>query len=615
MFGLRNSKLENVDQFKKTLFALEKEYVNSSMIPTHMIVSAVSSFKEFYRDLELRESRCFWDEYTSSLTNILLKWAHSNSDLSTTELQYLLKNKCILTSMYMAGFDTRQRILLENYDPANNFVKNLTKILLLISINNLNSRLFISYQNTNDNVAFQLAVSWLSERCITARPGKIYHQKLIDNFHRYRDIKVDPEFFNWVAKAYMYTTYSNSVGKDSIKQVFHELIRKGIYQISDINSLSFNCQKIRKRPRLVIIHEYFSDTHVMMRIYQAIFKLLETEFEVYNLSWSDEPSSKAEKRLAKVVRTEPNLTSIIGKLKKISPDIIFYPSIGMHALVIALSSLRIAPIQLQGFGHPSSSHSPVIDGSIHGTSEFNRSGKERYFTYEGYKCGIHLPFTLKKIHIPYRKYDKLISPKKINIGINAKVMKLCPDFVGFLKTIDWGKDVSLNFFPAETGTEYLICQKLLKSQFPNAIVHQMEDYEIFMHQLSEQDLAICPFPFGNTNGILDSMFLGLPTFALKGVEVCSSSEFQLLNTIGASFCTFNSKTEMASAIEKFVHNEIYRTRVTTDFTRLSQDFIKSNDTKKAQRYEAGNFIKWIKQHVFDHKLQSDALNKKLIKIN
>lgn len=600
MIGLLNSKLEKINQFKKTLFALEKEYVNNSVIPTHMIVSAVSAFKEFYRNLELKGSRSFWDEYTSSLTNILLKWAHSNSDVSESELKYLLENKCILTSMYMAGFDTRQRLLKEYYDPANNFAQNLTKTLLLISLNNLNSKLFVSYQNATDNVAFHLAVSWLSERCITTKSGKIYHQKLIDSFHRFRGVKVDPEFFNWVAKAYMYTTYSNSVGKDSIKQIFHELIRRELYQSAEKNALSFSHEKVTKRPRLVIVHEFFSDEHVMMRIYEETFKSLEAEFDVYNLSFSDEPCSKVEKRLAKVIKAEPNLTNIIGKLKQISPDIIFYPSIGMHAIVIALSSLRIAPIQLQGFGHPSSSHSPVIDGSIHGSSEFNRSGKEKYFTYEGYKCGIHLPFTLKKIPISSKNGCELMELQKINIGINAKVMKLCPDFIEFLKSIDWGKNAVLNFFPAETGTEYLICQKLLNAQFPNAIIHQMENYENFMKQLSEQNLAICPFPFGNTNGILDSMFLGLPTFALKGFEVCSSSEFQLLNTIGASFCTFNTKTEMVSAIERFVHQQKYREGIVADFKRLSQDYIKRNDRKKAQCYEAENFTKWIKQHVIDY---------------
>lgn len=593
---------------------MEKEYINNSVVPTHMIVSAVSAFKEFYRKLELKGSRSFWDEYTSSLTNILLKWAHSNSDISESDLKYLLENKCILTSMYMAGFDTRQRLLIENYDPANKFAKNLTKTLLLVSINNMNSKLFVSYQNATDNVAFHLAVSWLSERCITTKPGKIYHQKLIDSFHRFRSVTVDPEFFNWVAKAYMYTTYSNSVGKDSIKQTFHELISRGIHQSAAKNSLSFSQQKIRKRPRLVIVHEFFSDEHVMMRIFQATFKSLEAEFDVYNLSLSNEPCSMLEKRLANVVKTEPNLTNIIGKLKQISPDIIFYPSIGMHALIIALASLRIAPIQLQGFGHPSSSHSPVIDGSIHGSSEFNRSGKEKYFTYEGYKCGIHLPFTLKKIPISSKTRCELMELQKINIGINAKVMKLCPDFIEFLQTIDWGENVVLNFFPAETGTEYLICQKLLSTQFSNAIVHQMENYETFMKQLSEQDLAICPFPFGNTNGILDSIFLGLPTFALKGFEICSSSEFQLLNTIGASFCTFDTKTEMVSAIEQFVHQKQYREGIVADFKRLSQDYIKRNDRKKAQRYETENFTKWINQHVVDYK-KSRLSDKKIIQIN
>jgi hypothetical protein len=512
----------------------------------------------------------------------------------------------------MSGFDIRQRRLVENFDPTNNFTKNLTKMLLLISLNNLNVKFFVAYQNAPDNVAFQLAVGWLSERCITTKSGKVYHQKIISGFDRFQEVSVDPDFYNWVAKAYMYTTYSNSVKKDSIKQLFHELIRNQLYQTSDENTLSLNHQKIRKRPRLVIIHEYFSDSHVMTRIYQETLKSLEAEFDVYNFTWSDEPCSKITRRLKNVVKTEPNLTSIIGKLKQISPDILFYPSIGMHALVIALSSLRLAPIQLQGFGHPSSSHSPFIDGSIHGSSEFKSSGKEQYFTYESYKHGIHLPFTLKKVHVS-KNYcrERAVGLGKLKVGINAKVMKLCPDFMSFLKSIDWGQNVTLNFFPAETGTEFLICEKLLHEQFPNAVVHHMEDYEVFMQQLSEQDLAVCPFPFGNTNGILDSMFLGLPTFALRGFEVCSSSEFQLLNTVGASFCTFNTKAEMALAIEQFVHDKRYRKVVVKDFRRLTGDYIKRNDRMNAQRYEAENFKRWIKQHVARYNLDSHQVDHKL----
>lgn len=604
---------EKIAQFKKTLFELEKEYISHSNVPTDMVISLVATFKEFYRYLDLKASRSRWDEYTSSLTNILLKWAHSNSDITEVEFKYLLENKCILTSMYMAGFDTRQRRLVENFYPTNNFTKNLTKILLLISLNNLNSKFFVAYQNAPDNVAFQLAVSWLSERCITTKSGKVYHQKIISGFDRFKEVSVDPDFYNWVAKAYMYTTYSNSVKKDSIKQLFHELISKQLYQEGDKNILSFNRQNIRKRPRLVIIHEYFSDSHVMTRIYQETLKSLEAEFDVYNLSWSNEPCSKITKRLKKVVKTKPNLTSIIGKLKQISPDILFYPSIGMHALVIALSSLRLAPIQLQGFGHPSSSHSPFIDGSIHGSSEFKNSGKEQYFTYEGYKQGIHLPFTLKEINVS-KNYCRqaIVDSSKLNVGINAKVMKLCPDFISFLSSIDWGQNATLNFFPAETGTEFLICEKLLHEQFPTSVVHHMEDYEVFMQQLSEQDLAVCPFPFGNTNGILDTMFLGLPTFALKGFEVCSSSEFQLLNTVGASFCTFSTKAEMALAIEQFVHDKRYRNTVVKDFRRLTGKYIKRNNRMTAQRYEAENFKKWIKQHLINYDLDSRKVDHKLI---
>jgi predicted O-linked N-acetylglucosamine transferase (SPINDLY family) len=51
-------------------------------------------------------------------------------------------------------------------------------------------------------------------------------------------------------------------------------------------------------------------------------------------------------------------------MKAANPDIIYYPSIGMAIWVIAMASLRLAPIQVMTYGHPATSNSPYIDYGI-----------------------------------------------------------------------------------------------------------------------------------------------------------------------------------------------------------------------------------------------------------
>ena len=134
----------------------------------------------------------------------------------------------------------------------------------------------------------------------------------------------------------------------------------------------------------------------------------------------------------------------------------------------------------------------------------------------------------------------------------------------------------------------------------------MEDYETFMRQLSMQDLALCPFPFGNTNGILDCIHLGLPTFVLKGTDVCSSPEFDLLKYSGNEDCIFPTKGSLKLAIENFISDEDFRITLTDKFQKAAALCVEQNDIGAAQDYEARNFAIWINEHVKNYRSSKDV---------
>ena len=121
-----------------------------------------------------------------------------------------------------------------------------------------------------------------------------------------------------------------------------------------------------------------------------------------------------------------------------------------------------------------------------------------------------------------------------------------------------------------------------------------------MQQLAMQDLSICSFPFGNTNGMLDCLRLGLPTFVLRGKEICSSSEYELLTECGLGNFIFENKTELKKSINKFLIDSDWRLHTQTHFKIKAAKYIAKNDIEQAIDYEASLFISWIKSTIEDY---------------
>ena len=61
------------------------------------------------------------------------------------------------------------------------------------------------------------------------------------------------------------------------------------------------------------------------------------------------------------------------------PEVIIYPAIGMEGLAANLAALRLAPVQLNTWGHPDTSGMPTIDGYI-SAEAFESPGSEAAYT-------------------------------------------------------------------------------------------------------------------------------------------------------------------------------------------------------------------------------------------
>lgn len=589
--------LDTFEKFDNKLQEYEVLIAAKKIINTDTIIDIVDDFEGLYRSLDLKLMRLRGFNACTRISIILSYWVNSDSEVSVDELNRLLKLKNLLVSIYLSGFDADQKILKRSYDQKNNYKQNLTKLLLLISINNLNQELFSAYLKIPEKHAFKFSVAWIGERSQMTKAARVYNQKLINSFERFENLEIEPEDFGALCIAYMFTTYSNSVGKDDIKATINKLISNTIKRYNSHDEITTSKKSFSEKLRLLIVHEKFAHNHVMVRCFLDVLNSLNTDIEVIHVSCEDQFVQDSNDKIPTTASCKGNFRTAINIVKEGDPDIILYPSLGMHPIAIMLSGLRLAPLQLQLFGHPSPSFSKEIDGSFLNSLNFLSHGPEKCTQKMAFKGGVEIEtetgvYGFSRQHQPISDVNG-----KTNICINGKTMKLSPAFMEFLSKILWPDNIQMNFFPAEQGCDFIKTENLIRQFFPSCIVHPLAHYSEYLVNLSTQDLAICPFPFGNTNGIVDSIKIGLPTFALRGKDICSSGEMELLITAGLEEFLFDTEHKMNVAIAKFLSEDEYKRDMTDLFRRKSHEFMKKNDPLKAREIRSQDWLDWIEAHV------------------
>jgi predicted O-linked N-acetylglucosamine transferase (SPINDLY family) len=187
-----------------------------------------------------------------------------------------------------------------------------------------------------------------------------------------------------------------------------------------------------------------------------------------------------------------------------------------------LSNLRVAPIQAMALGHPATVHAHAIDYVV---VEEDYVGSDRCFS----EALLKLPSD----GMPYRpsaQAEGLVLEKSQRVGgvvqivLCATTMKLNPRFLEVCRAIIERSNRAIHF-------HFLIgqAQGLLYPQVKQVVnlylsddqvtVYQHQPYDRYMQIIAQCDLFINPFPFGNTNGIIDTVTCGLVGVCKTGPEV------------------------------------------------------------------------------------------------
>ena len=388
---------------------------------------------------------------------------------------------------------------------------------------------------------------------------------------------------------YFLSTYINPVKDRKIKERIN-LIIKNNYQ-----GLNKNNRKIISllKPKIAIASENFCSRHSIHRCYYEFIKELEKDYDLTLIEFGELPKNTDHDLFKEVINIKPNAENNLKIAQIINSNfsVIYYPDIGMNMESILLSNLRLANIQVTGYGHPVSTFGSEIDYFIGGfdteiLKNYQSNYSEKLILIPGLAVSSlypdYIPKNIKKNSDPFI----IICPwtiQKINFFHLNKLKEL-------LKNSN--KKLLFRFFPALNSCKQL--QDNLVDEI--AKILGKENIEVignisalkYMELFEEGDICIDSYPFGGHNIVVDSLFLGKPIIAIEGEKAYNKFAGAILKKLNLDELIARNYDDYLNKIINIINNDQYREsickKITPDNFKNYYQYNRPEHFKKAIDY-------------------------------
>lgn len=415
---------------------------------------------------------------------------------------------------------------------------------------------------TDKNTVVRLFFALLSGRALPTPAGHAKREQLLSwlpgRMHEIESIDALPH--GVLHDVYMHCSYADYSGKHEIKASINRLVRQQLLSLGFEDS--HECPE-RKKPLLVVVLEWFNKRHSIYRTHSTTINALRKSYRVMGiarLGFTDEVARSVFDDFCEVA-PDNDVLQIYREIKQLQPDVIYYPSVGMFPLTMYLINLRLAPLQLMALGHPATTHSSHIDGIL---VEEDYVGDAACFS----EPLIRIP----KDGMPYLPPCDLNPVKaknrcgktgpSIRVAVCASVMKINPGFLDTLAEIQARSraPVQFVFYTALAhGIVYEYLRGVIAAKLPGAEINPHLDVQRYQEMLNTCHLFANPFPFGNTNGLVDCVRLALPGVCLTGPEVHTHIDEGLFRRLGLpQELIACDRAQYIQAVLRLVEDSAYR---------------------------------------------------------
>ena len=403
---------------------------------------------------------------------------------------------------------------------------------------------------------------------------------------------LDENMLLTLSAAYMMSSYATAENKHVIKRSLNRLMRRMIENRCPLPAMPA-ARAIKPRPTILVPIEWFNSPHTMYRCYASSIRQLRERFRLaiigHEMCMDDGTKALFDETVA-LPNRQVRIAEVIAHVRRIAPDVIFYPSVGMILECVALSSVRLAPIQVATLGHPATTNSEAMDymlldgmwpsapGCFSETVIVQRPGSTAFTMYADAK-------------FPEPRIRE--APAPLRIAVPSSILKLNAPFLAACQAIlqETRRPVEFHFFPSVRNLVWFHLRREIHKWIPDAIVHSQCHYNEYLRKLAQCDVHLSTFPFGGTNTNIDSMLLALPMVTLQGTEPHSQFDAAMMRRAGIpEWLIAGNPSEYEQAALRLIDNDAERLAIARQLARTD---IKALFTKPDPRVPENEFLRVI----------------------
>lgn len=358
--------------------------------------------------------------------------------------------------------------------------------------------------------------------------------------------------FGIMHDVYMHCSYADRADKHAIKGAINVLIGRWL-SANGLTPLNTPVQSFTQgsKPTMLVCMEWFNAGHSIYRTHSRTLEAARKLFHVVGMGLASATDAVGHAVFDEWVEIKPDvlqaqIKQIRGVAQARQAQVFYMPSVGMFPLTMMLANIRLAPVMAMALGHPATSRSPHMDYVV---VEEDYVGDPNCFS--------ETLLVLPSDGMPYRP-SALASqspelpiireaPHTVKIVVAASAMKINPGFLNACKAIAEGSKVNVHFHFAVAfaqGMVYAQIKRVIHNVLGDFVtVYSHRGYTEYMQIVRECDMFINPFPFGNTNGIIDTVTAGLVGVCKTGMEVNEHIDQGLFERFGLPSWLVTTSTE------------------------------------------------------------------------
>jgi len=322
---------------------------------------------------------------------------------------------------------------------------------------------------------------------------------------------------------------------------FKKAVCAGIPRTKNQYNLEAATSRNTRKQRLLITHERYKPNASMVRSWGKVYDLLESHFEVTHLLTGTDGGCihPGKDTFFGPVENTEEAEEII---KKIRPDVIFLPSVGMGRINFYLANQRLAKLQVAGLGHPVTYAGREIDRIIVSWPIPSIDSHHQVLD----SIPITFPTIFKDIEVNYP-----LNPNSQIVSVYAKVQKLSRDFLLMLLSVqEFAPDIKFQFLAGEVSLNHLAVKASLERfGFNDVTVFPNLDYDRVLEVLSKSLCSIAPYPFGGWDSVVDVCHVGIPHVAVVS-DNPGSTDQHFLRHLGLSDRVFDDRAELIAYVSR-----------------------------------------------------------------